>query len=166
DLVQSRVSAVIPALLEYFASGRIIDGSIGPRLEMWGASWAIFTQNPIFGAGVGSYFEVKTSLIEQGLIDPSVARFVQSHNQLLQSLAEGGLLGMACVYGIYTSMILVFRKALTSNKPAAVSGLMLTIAFIDFGMADGIWSITNAGTFFAVMAVIFTGFVSGTKSAS
>jgi len=166
DLVQSRVSAVIPALLEYFTSGGIIDGSVGPRLETWGASWAIFIQNPIFGAGVGGYFEAKALLIEQGVIDPLVATFVQSHNQLLHSLAEGGLLGMACVYGIYTSLILVFRKTLTSNKPVAVSGLMLTIAFMDFGMADGIWSITNAGTFFAVIAVIFAGFVSGTKPAS
>jgi O-antigen ligase len=156
-LVQNRVDAVIPSLITYFTSGDIADGSVGPRLEMWSASWAIFTQHPIFGAGVGNYFAEKAALIEQGVIKANVATFVQSHNQLLQSMAEGGLIGVACVYGIYTALIALYRNVLTQNKPIAVCGLMLAVAFMDFGMADGIWSITNAGTFFTVMAVIFAG---------
>ena len=163
SLVQSRVDAVIPALMTYFSSGQIFEGSVGPRLEMWSASWSIFSQNPVFGAGVGSYFEEKSTLIQQGFISDRVAVFVQSHNQLLHSMAEGGLIGVACVYGIYGVLINHYRHGLAYAKPIAVSGLMLTVAFMDFGMADGIWSITNAGTFFSIMAVIFAGICSNQK---
>jgi len=160
SLVQSRVDAVTPSLITYFSSDQIADGSVGPRLEMWSASWAIFTQHPIFGAGVGSYFAEKTALVEQGITNAHVATYVQSHNQLLQSMAEGGIIGVACVYGIYAALISHYRHALSYASPTAVSGLMLAVAFIDFGMADGIWSITNAGTFFTVMAVIYAGICS------
>ena len=162
-LVQSRIDAIIPSLITYFISGEISDGSVGPRLEMWSASWTIFTQNPMFGAGVGSYFSEKAALIEQGIVKPIIAPYVQSHNQLLQSMAEGGLIAVACVYGIYTALIALYRNALTQTKPIAVCGLMLAVSFMDFGMADGIWSITNAGTFFTVMAVIFAGISSQKK---
>jgi len=159
-LVQSRIDVVIPSLITYFTSGEIADGSVGPRLEMWSASWIIFTQHPIFGAGVGNYFTEKVALIEQGVIQATVGSYVQSHNQLLQSLAEGGVIGMACVYSIYAALIALYKNALTKTKSMAVCGLMLAIAFMDFGMADGIWSITNAGTFFTVTAAIFAGLCS------
>ena len=165
-LVQSRIDAVIPSLIAYFKNGNISDGSIGPRVEMWSASWTIFTQHPIFGAGVGHYFTEKTALIEQGVIQAGVRQYVQSHNQLLHSLAEGGVIGIACVYSIYAALFSLYKKALTTTKPIAVCGLMLVIAFIDFGMADGIWSITNAGTFFTVNAAIFAGLCSQKNTAA
>ena len=165
-LVQYRVEIVVPAIWEFLLSGSLIDGSIAPRLEMWKASLQIFFQNPIFGSGVGSYYNEKLALIESGLIDPKVKVFVQSHNQLLQSLAEGGILGMLCVYSIYATMIVVFKSHYLNHKPIAVAGIMLVIGFIDFGMADGIWSINNAGTFFAFFSAILIGISSHTYQSS
>ena len=156
-LVQTRIDAVIPALMEYFNFGDLKDGSVGPRLEMWKVSLEIFTQHPIFGSGVGSYYNEKLRLIDAELADPRIVGYIQSHNQLLHSLAEGGVLGMVCVYSIYATLIAVFRSHYQNHKPLAVAGIILTIGFIDFGMADGIWSINNAGTFFAFVSAILVG---------
>ena len=51
---------------------------------------------------------------------------------------------------------------LINNKALATSGILLAVGFIDFGIAEVIWDINNAGVFFTVMMALIAGKLSHT----
>ena len=84
------------------------------------------------------------------------------HNQLFNSLYEQGVVGALMVYSIYLAFIFHCRSHLINNKALATSGILLAVGFIDFGIAEVIWDINNAGVFFTVMMALIAGKLSHT----
>ncbi|MCY7375914.1 MAG: O-antigen ligase family protein [Pyrinomonadaceae bacterium] len=74
------------------------------RFHFWQIAWQIFLENPILGAGLDSY----------GTIFPhydswnGILRIEQAHNDYLQTLADAGILGFACVAAV---IYLLFKKS-------------------------------------------------------
>ena len=152
-------------LYEYFVNGHIADESAGVRLALWHSAALIFWENPLFGSGGGTYYLEKLKLIDAGLIPSKVKMFTGPHSQLLNSLYEQGVVGALMVYSIYVAFIFHCRSHLINNKALATSGILLAVGFIDFGIAEVIWDINNAGIFFTIMMALIAGKLShGTKS--
>jgi len=75
------------------------------RLHFWSVAVKIFMANPIFGAGFDAFGVAFTKFdTRNGLL-----RVEQAHNDYLQTLADGGVLGFACVVGF---IVLFVRKCL------------------------------------------------------
>lgn len=77
------------------------DSSANARLLIWRSTWDMYLENPVFGAGLGSFpalYPQHRSPLEGG----STGNF--AHNDYLQFLAEGGvpLLAMLLVFGLAT----------------------------------------------------------------
>lgn len=74
------------------------------RLHFWSVAVEIFKANPIFGAGLDSFGVAYTRF------DTWNGRFrvEQAHNDYLQALADGGIIGFACVVGF---VVLFVKKA-------------------------------------------------------
>lgn len=74
------------------------------RLHFWSVGFEIFKANPIFGAGLDAFAVAYTRF------DTWNGRFrvEQAHNDYLQALADGGVIGFACVVGF---VFLFVRKA-------------------------------------------------------
>ena len=162
--IAERVNVIPTAIYEYFVNGHINDWSAGLRLALWHAAALIFWENPLFGTGPSTYYVEKLKLIEAGLIPLSAKVYTGPHSQLFNSLYEQGILGALMVYSIYVAFILHCRSHLINNKALATSGILLAVGFIDFGIAEVIWDINNAGVFFTLMMVLIAGKLSFDRS--
>lgn len=81
-----------------------VDVSSG-RIHFWGVALRIFAANPVLGAGLDS-FGVAFSRFDTS---NGLMRVEQAHNDYLQMLADGGIVGFACVAAF---VILLFWKGL------------------------------------------------------
>ncbi len=81
-----------------------VDVSSG-RIHFWSVALKIFAANPVLGAGLDSFGVAFTQFdTSSGLM-----RVEQAHNDYLQMLADGGIVGFACVAAF---VLLLFRKGL------------------------------------------------------
>ena len=132
-----------------------VDVSTG-RLHFWPIALRIFLDHPVIGAGMeafGAAFPVYDSW--NGFF-----RVEHAHNDYLQILADGGILGFACVAAF---IVLLFRCGLRTvaaasgfRRAAAIGALagclgILVHSFFDFPLR------TNSNAFFfLLLAVIAT----------
>ena len=156
--IAERVNVIPSAVYEYVVNKKIVDLSAGMRLALWHTAALIFWENPLFGSGPGSFNIQKVALAEKGMI-PSISILgdMGPHSQLLNSLYEQGVVGALMVYSIYVAFIFHCRSHLNNNKALATSGVLLAVGFMDFGIAEVIWDINNAGVFFTVMMALIAG---------
>ena len=155
--IAERVNIIPRAIYEYFVNGNIVDGSAGLRLALWHSAALIFWDNPLFGTGPTTFYAEKLKLIEAGLI-PAFGKEVSGpHSQFFNSLFESGVFGPVMVFSIYGSFIFFCRSFLRENKALAITGILLSVGFMDFGLVEVIWDINNAGVFFTLMMVIIAG---------
>jgi O-antigen ligase len=109
------------------------------RRDIWRATWLMFTAHPIAGAGLGGFWaEVPVQHSASGVSTPQ-----QAHNDYLELLASGGLLGAALF--VWFALVLV-RQARQSIKAAAgfqravMLGAIISLAglavhsLVDFGL--------------------------------
>ena len=155
--IQERASVMVPAIYEYFINGKVADGSAGIRLALWHSATLIFLDNPLFGTGPGTFYVEKLALINAGLIPNVMPGLSGPHSQLFNSLFESGIFGPFMVYSIYGSFIWYCRSHFEQNKALAVTGILMAVGFMDFGLVEVIWDINNAGVFFTVMMVLIAG---------
>jgi len=155
--IQTRVSMVIPAIATYYQTGEVFDGSAGIRLSLWHASWLIFIENPWFGVGLGNFYENLLGLIEAGRIDVQAGVIHHPHSQFFYGLSSFGLWGPAAVFSIYSAFFWHFKSHLGQNKALSVAGIIICLAYIDFGLVELIWDINNAGVFFTMMMALMSG---------
>lgn len=155
--IQSRTSMVVPAIMTYFQTGIVFDGSAGIRLALWHGSWLIFVDNPLFGVGIGNFHEHLMGLIEAGRLDPRTGAIHHPHSQFFYSLSALGLWGPVAVFSIYAAFIWHFKLHLGQNKALSVTGIAICLAYIDFGLVEMVWDINNAGVFFTMMMALISG---------
>ena len=81
------------------------DSSIAYRWPLWKFAFKTFTENPLFGSGIGSFgFYVPSHFKASGYL------VSHAHNIYLQLLAETGLLGFVAFMGyLMTSMYISFQ---------------------------------------------------------
>ncbi len=93
--------------------------SIRTRLSIWRSTWGIFLSRPIAGWGWGTFSHLYPSFREAGVW----YTVPHAHNELLQLLAEGGVIGFSLVA---FSLVLALRELVKrySLSPGSVSGLL------------------------------------------
>jgi len=144
---------------------KFIDGdsrtSIGARLDMIKTSISIFTDNPIFGVGVGKYQQAAVEKYRDwgGQISPEVIRWKNPHNELLLVAATRGLLGVFFYLFLFVTTFIFFKRAAESNNSlarfVASSGLVLVAGFFIFGMSIALFEHRDFLLFFLVYLVLF-----------
>jgi len=155
--IEQRVSAIIPAIYEYFVNGKVTEASAGLRLALWHAATLIFLDNPLFGVGPGTFYIEKLAYINAGLVPNIQPHISGPHSQLFESLFESGIFGPLMVYSIYFSFIWHCRMHFNQNKALSTAGVLMAAGFINFGMFEVIWDINNAGVFYTLMMVLIAG---------
>ncbi|MFW5926632.1 MAG: O-antigen ligase family protein, partial [Wenzhouxiangella sp.] len=83
--------------LELDLIGRGMDstGPLGLRWQMWQIAVSVIAENPLFGAGPGSFRQALEESVTAGLVDPALLRYDHPHNQYLSALCHFGLPGLA-----------------------------------------------------------------------
>lgn len=77
------------------------------RLHFWSVALQIFAANPIFGAGLDAFGVAFTAYDTRS----GMFRVEHAHNEYLQMLADGGILGFVCVAAF---IVILVRKGLSA----------------------------------------------------
>jgi len=109
------------------------------RNEIWRASWKMFTAHPIFGVGLGGYWAAITAYHDaSGVLTPQ-----EAHNDYLELLSSGGLVGFAIGIWFVVSTFRAVNVNLRSNDRfqravcfAALIGIagVAVHSLVDFGL--------------------------------
>ncbi len=137
-----------------------------PRAELWRATWQLIKAHPVAGVGFGGYWVAIPEYHDaSGEETPQ-----QAHNDYLELLASGGIIGGALVAWFVIAMIKIARERLRTTDPfrraacfGALAGLIgiAVHSLVDFGL-----HITANALTFTALAVIATldGRVEGQRS--
>ena len=124
------------------------------RKEIWSATWQMFKRHPIAGVGLGGYWIGITKYHHaSGEITPQ-----QAHNDYLELMASGGLVGCALV--AWLLIIFLKRTRISLRSPdsyyraaslGALTGMFGVVvhSFVDFGLHIAI----NALLFCTLMVI-------------
>lgn len=139
-----RLVAIFGDIYQYFINNDA-DTSLGTRFEFWRAGWVMFIENPLLGIGEGGVQERLESLVtyeiayDRGMIVP------QLHSDIIDTLARRGLLGVLSLLLLYVAFATAFAKKAwqmsddISVRLLAIGGLMVVIAFFDFGLSQAMF---------------------------
>jgi O-antigen ligase len=138
--VTDRIGLAVDDVHGYFVEG-VKGTSLGVRLEMWKAGARLFAEKPLIGWGEGRLERARDALVAEGTVHPGVSRYDQLHSDLIDTAARRGLVGLATLLMLYGVPVLLFSRHLRRCRDPgicalAASGLMVPVAFIDFGMSQ------------------------------
>ncbi len=124
---------------------RYLDGdsgsSVGLRLDMWQAGGQLFLEKPLLGWGEGRLQAARDAMVEEGVLHPEVSLYDQLHSDIIDTTARRGVLGLLTLLALYGVPAWLFARHLHHSRDAqtrtlALSGLMVCVAFVDFGLTQ------------------------------
>ena len=142
--------------------------SVGTRLEMWQASWKMFTENPVLGVGWGHYLDEAKKQVEQGLRNRSAAAFDHPHSQYFTALASGGVIGFIATLALFLVPAWLFIKYIKKHESDDISrlslaGLLLIVGYMAYGISEPLLDRARSVNFFAFYLVVFMAAIYGQK---
>ncbi|WP_416137145.1 O-antigen ligase family protein [Halomonas sp. HK25] len=137
--VNDRLGKAVKDIRGYMAGDS--GSSVGLRLDMWLAGSQLFLERPVLGWGEGGLQEARDGMAEAGIVHPDVGLYEQLHSDIIDTAARRGLLGLLTLTALYGIPAWLFGRHLHRSRDAgtrtlALSGLMITVAFVDFGLTQ------------------------------
>lgn len=159
--VAQRLTEGIAEAQRYLAHGDATT-SVGIRLELWKASWLMFTENPWLGVGRDNFDVALQALASRGLLQQSPAlAYSSSHNDILFFLSTGGLLDFSLLVAMYVAPFQFFRNMLhTTDRgqhPLALAGMVMVLCFVGFGLTDVMFWLMAPKLFYVTMGCSLAG---------
>lgn len=156
--------------IERYRSENDANTNVGTRLELWKASAMMIAEHPFVGVGRDSFFDELQALAHEGRLQKSIALIYSTpHNDVLNTLATGGLLDLGFLLALYAAPFAFFLRTLRHGPPAAaapaLAGVLLVICFIAFGLTDVMFWLMLTQAFYAAMVCILAGFCLAAKAA-
>ena len=105
-------------------AGRLGSANTNNRWTWWQEAWDVFTEQPVEGAGAGSFVVARTPIRKNAL------DVVEPHDFPLQQLAETGLVGFALWLGLVAGGIAGVRAAVRRARPGAGRGATLALGLV------------------------------------
>ncbi|MDH5518728.1 MAG: glycosyltransferase [Gammaproteobacteria bacterium] len=156
-LINSEQSAV--AQSEKYPDGRDKTVSVETRLEMLQATWLIFKEQPLAGAGWGHYIEAAQHFVDQNQLESSAVSWNHPHNQYFSAIASGGLIMLLALLYFFLIPLDMFRRFVffpdKDVQAYALAGLVLVVSFIGFGVSEAIFERSLSSGFYAFYLAMF-----------
>lgn len=144
--------------IELYQQGRA-DTSLGARFEMWKAAVLMTKERPLLGWGKDQMQTTMQALADQGLVDPVIGDFNHAHNEILDTLAKRGLIGLLALALLYLIPIRLFASYLNhpslATRSLATAGMILPVAYIDFGLSQTFLSHNSGIMVYAFWVLVF-----------
>ncbi len=156
--VQHRVALAVTELTHYLQGESAPTASVTTRLEMWRGALRLILERPLLGHGSEGYREGMRELVEAGRIAPAVLSHGHAHNDLLEAWVKRGLPALLGLLALYLLPVWMFRSGLAhpdlSHRALAVAGLLLPVAFMDFGLTYSFFAYSVGVAVYASWLVI------------
>lgn len=140
------------------ASIKVDDGSLGKRISMWKATLRMMGQHPMEGVGAGAW-EVQLPLYQPE--DSQLEADYYAHNEILQLLAEYGLIGWGFFLSLSAYLIAATWKTLRgrteeaqAQAPIRAIALSSLLMLLVVGNAGFPWHLAATGALFAICLAI------------
>ena len=112
----------LESLIINLFGGDTSEGSFDTRAEMIKLGWNAFLERPIFGYGLGGSF-----LIYEEALDA----YTYAHNNFIETLLNGGLVGFIIYYFIYAYILVkLFKRAYFKCDKVAICLLVINIGLL------------------------------------
>ncbi|WP_229474503.1 O-antigen ligase family protein [Pseudoduganella lurida] len=147
----------------YFNGGSAYT-NVGVRLELWKGATLLIAQHPLVPVGPVQVHEELGALVKAGTLQPFVLEAEHFHNDALQALVYGGVLGLLIWFGTLLMPFLFFLRMLRSHESApaglvatALAGMLLVLGYFGFGLTEVIFYSTRSAMFYALMLFVLMG---------
>ncbi len=142
--VQYRINLVKEEISLYYQGQK--NTSVGLRLHMWDGALKIFADNPLIGAGTGSF----EKSLKKYNPDPSLPHIDQPHNSFLYMAASFGIIGVFSILWLFA----VFLKKGWKHRDNILGYSMLM-----FGIILIIGSMTDTQILSRITGILFAIFM-------
>lgn len=163
--VQQRI-AKISTGIESYIDGEFGDRSIDVRLEMWRAALTVAAEKPWLGWGETAYKEPLLAEITHPDIQRQVASLDHLHNDVLDTLVKRGSVGLMALLAVFMVPLCLFACSLYplhtnhySRSAFALSGLLLTVSVMTFGLTQAFLRHNSGVTLYAFILVVLWGYL-------
>src|SRR5690554_2262711 len=144
--------------VQRYISGESRTSSLGARFEMWRAAAIVIPERPLTGWGENGYEQRAAELVEAGDVGVAVARYNHVHNEVLDVTVKRGLLGLVTLLLLYFVPMRLFGRQISSSnlelRASAVTGVLLCVAYIDFGLSQVFFAHNSGVMLFSFWLVI------------
>ena len=113
--------------------------SIGARISMWRIGLQAVREHPWTGIGLGNFYAYKKRFIEKNGVPKCLMRYKHEHSMYMTALVSTGVLGSAMLGLLFWGLYLFFRNRISLSSDhvlIALSGLVLLLAYLDFGLSE------------------------------
>ncbi|MFA9217375.1 MAG: O-antigen ligase family protein [Sphingomonadaceae bacterium] len=169
---RERIEQGISDVQTYFGGGNTYT-NVGVRFELWSAASQLIEQHPWRGASAPQVRTELAALVAQGKVHPYVMQSEHFHNDMLQVLVYGGVLGLLVWLGTLLAPLLFFLRMLrppvtagTAQVAPALAGMLLVLGYFSFGLTEVIFWSVRSTMFYALMLFLLMGLCLNAQSAA
>jgi O-antigen ligase len=160
--LSERVGEGISDVRTYLNGGSVYT-RLGVRLELWRSALMLAEEQPFFGYSYDGYKKRTAELAAQGKIDQAAVAPYHLHNDAMQALVTGGLVGLLLWAATLVAPFLWFRRAMhgatdRSQQSLALAGMVLVTCYFSFGLTEVIFWSVGGSLFYALMIFMLMGF--------
>lgn len=164
----SRVQDAARGAMIWLDNGQVVEGSVGPRLELIRFAFDTAMINPLTGIGRDSMVSMLQASATNGAYDPFIAQLHTVHNELLNIWVTKGLLGLLAMSSMYGLSLWYFWRirhhADTHVQNIGLMGMSLCLMYLIFGLSEVALQLTFFRNFFLVTLVCLLGMAHAHKS--
>jgi len=136
----SRISSATIGTVTWFQTGKFMEGSAAPRLELWNFGLTVWPEKPWLGHGRDGIVQLMHEKIAEKELNPRIERLTALHNEPLQLLVEQGVVGLFSWILMFVVSAFVFARAYSRHdrvqKILGQAGLVTVSASFIFGLTD------------------------------
>ncbi len=165
--IASRIDGIVLQVAEY-AQGARLPKSAAERIDSWRAAFDIFYQNPIFGAGPGTFKPIVREMVAEGKPYELVTPYSQPHNTYLSTMSDCGLLGLFALLAMLCMplwLAIVYIRAGPNVRELGYAMVMLVVSFAHFGLTETIFGRTINVSFYVILVAFLMAVAANEKAA-
>lgn len=161
-IVKGRIDNGLASVTAYFASDDYLDdsrlGTFGTRMELWKTGWKIFLENPVTGAGLGSFEAMANTQYDRFQVNPVVDGFMYVHNQYIAALATRGIPGLVLlllvlILPIYIAM--TYKSSGHAERLAPLAVILISLNYLIGNLPEDHLETKPATMFLSVMLALW-----------
>jgi O-antigen ligase len=167
--VRERVGQGVVDITSYFGGGSVFS-NVGIRLELWKGAGMLIDEHPLLGVDYEVALRRMGQWVAEGRLDPVVLTMPHVHNEALQALVTGGLVGLAAWLAILVAPFIFFARLLAPRAHAgksefalALAGMLVITSYVCFGLTEVIFWSVKGSLFYALMVFLLMGFCLNAK---
>ncbi|MES2151330.1 MAG: O-antigen ligase family protein [Pseudomonadota bacterium] len=161
--VHDRVVQGVFDVTSYFGGGSAFT-NVGIRLELWKAAMLLIAEHPLLGVDFETARATMAAWVAAGRLDPVVLPMPHMHNDALQALVTGGVVGFSAWLSTLAAPFVFFARLLApraqANKPQfalALAGMLVVAGYFSFGLTEVIFWSVKGSLFYALMIFLLMG---------